>query len=194
MLTFNPLLPTNTLEAVNTALAYMREPLIDDLALINTSFPVMTAYANLMAQTRAEQKTGWFFNSPTKLFNPATDGTITFDTNVIDVIAERDDISLSQSIPVLVGNKLVNAYDGSDVWRQPLKLKTVVLVGFDAMPEAFKTYVALLNASLCGAQVAEDIALSDFHQSAFLRAQAERLELELRANPVNYFSTIPSPR
>ncbi|QIG74585.1 tail tubular protein A [Rhizobium phage RHph_I20] len=194
MLTFNPLLPTNTLEAVNLALSYMREPPVDDLALINTSFPVMTAYANLMQQTRFEQVRGWFFNTPTKTFTPNAEGRIVFETNVIDVQPDRDDISPQETVPILSGSKLINAYDGSDVWTKPLKLKTVVLVSFEAMPEAFKIYVAIKNAALCGMQVSEDIALSEYHQREFLRAEAERTELELRANPVNFFSTIPGPR
>ncbi len=194
MLTFNPLLPTNTLEAVNLALHYMREPPVDDLALINTSYAVQTAYASLMSQTRAEQTPGWFFNSPTKTFTPDVSGQIVFDTNVMDVIADREDIVLEQCIPVLVGGKLMNAYDGSYTWSRPMKLKTVIVVAFEAMPEPFKRYVALKNAALCGLGVAEDIALSDFHQREFLKAEAERMELELRANPVNFNSTIPSPR
>eukprot|EP01032_Pedospumella_encystans_P028915 gene28915-32655_t len=66
----------NTLEAVNLGLTYMREPRIDDLALINTSFAAEKAYANLLQQNRVQQMRGWWFNTTRPTLAPDAEGKI----------------------------------------------------------------------------------------------------------------------
>lgn len=193
MLTFNALLPYNTLEAVNLALTYMREQRVDDLSLINQSFPVQKAYGGLLQQTRAELTRGWFFNTKTVTLTPDANGNILFASNVVDAIPDRQDVFTDSFIPVCLNGRLVNAYDQSDVFTAPITLRLRYLLNFEQMPEVFRRYVALKNASLCGQEVDEAIGLSAFHQREFQEAEAERMELELRASPVNFYSTIYSP-
>lgn len=200
MLSFSLTGEFNTLEAVNLALVYMREPRIDDLALINTSFSAETAYAGLLQQNRVIQSRGWWFNCGKRSLSPLTSGVNTgriqlpSDWVKIELPLEERGAFCGKPLSFDIdssGNKwLVNPQDNSYIWGRSVCLERTTIIPYDQTPDVFRQYVAFMNASLCGQQVDEGIALTPFHQRSFETAEAELMSQHLRNDPVNNFSTI----
>jgi len=192
----------NTLEAVNLGLTYMREPRIDDLALINTSFAAEKAYANLLQQNRVQQMRGWWFNTTRPTLAPDADGKIAVPATYTKVELHSEErhyfggpVVLSVEIDSDAGTRfLKNNETDSLVWPRPLRLEVVSLKKFDNTPDVFRRTVAYLAASLSGQEVDEAIALSPFHQRELERAEAELMDAELTNSRVNHFSSLPQVR
>jgi len=192
----------NTLEAVNLGLTYMREPRIDDLALINTSFAAEKAYANLLQQNRVQQMRGWWFNTTRPTMAPDSEGKIAIPASYtkIEMYPESrnlywGDLILSVEIDSEAGTRfLKNGDTDSLTWPMPIRLEVVSLKKFMDTPDVFRRVVAYQAASLSGQEVDEQIALSPFHQRELERAEAELMDAELTNNRVNHFSTIPQVR
>lgn len=205
MLTFSETGEFNTLEAVNLALTYMREPRIDDLALINTSFAAEMAYAGLLQQNRMLQTRGWWFNSPTVTLSPETTGP---NAGKIVIPASYAKVSINRADRSTYGDRfgvdvhiaddmtrfLLNVSTDSLIWPNAVVLDVLRIKKFEQTPDAFRQYVALMNASLCGQQVDEGISLSPFHQRVLDTALAEVMEQDLTNDRVNNFSNIPQVR
>lgn len=204
MLIFSETGEFNTLEAVNLALTYMREPRIDDLALINTSFSAEMAYAGLLQKNRTMQLKGWWFNTSMPTLTPIASGP---DAGKISIPATYSKVELHASerfnynemmLTVEIGDDgnrwLYNAATASFIWGNPVRLEVVSIKKFEQTPDVFRYVVALENASLSGQQVDEGIALSPFHQKAYEEAQSELMSAELQNTQVNNFTNIPQVR
>ncbi len=204
-------LPTNTLEAVNLALKYMREPPIDDLALINTSFPVEKAYRAVIQCTRAVQRRDFMFNCyklkvTAALHAASGEYRIKAPTNSTKVQADPEAFSYDRfgPRPMVIGfndndgqgsvQYIVDARVGaaSRDWKSAVTLDLLVTVTlpFDALPEAAKALVSLEAAALCGEDAGEGIENSPFHTLALQEAQADLMNYDLTVSPVNFYSTL----
>ncbi|WP_159953206.1 hypothetical protein [Rhizobium sp. 18065] len=193
----------NTLEAVNLGLTYMREPRIDDLALINTSFAAEKAYANLLQQNRVQQMRGWWFNTtkPTLTPDPVT-GRIAIPATYSKVELHADErcyfpegLILSVEIDSDANTRfLKNGETDSLVWTRPIRLEVITIKKFMNTPDQFRRVVALQAASLSGQEVDEAIAATPFHQRELERAESELMDAELSNNKVNIYSTQPQVR
>lgn len=191
----------NTLEAVNLCLTYMREPRIDDLALINTSFAAEKAYANVLQQNRVVQATGWWFNTEVQTLVQNASGIITVDPAINKLELHEDErhrfafgISIAVEIAADGTRTLRNTAEGTSTFHGPFKVRATKLLPYERTPDAFRRWVAYKAASLSGQEVEEGIGLSPFHQREFEAAEAEVNELELINRPVNFFSNIPQVR
>lgn len=208
-------LPTNTLEAVNLALEYMREPPIDDLALVNTSYPVEKAYRAVIRTTRAVQRREFMFNCfklsvTPELHLASGEYRIKAPTNATKVQADPEAFSYDRNgpRPMLIGfndndgqgyvQYIVDARKGASSrhWdvRHSLDLLVTLTLPFDALPEAAKAVVALEAAALCGEGSGEGIENSPYHTLALQEAQTDLMNYDLTVSPVNFYSTLDHRR
>lgn len=193
----------NLLEAVNLGLTYMREPRIDDLALINTSFAAEKAYANVLQQNRVQQSRGWWFNTtrPTLTPDPVTKRiTIPETYTRVEMHPESrqlywGDLTLTVEIDSDAGTRFLKNGDTDSLeWPMPMRLEVVTIKKFMNTPDQFRRMIAYQAASLSGQEVDEAIALTPFHQRELERAEAELMDAELTNNRVNIYSTQPQVR
>ncbi|MGZ2448498.1 hypothetical protein ACVIRO_001252 [Rhizobium ruizarguesonis] len=208
-------LPQNLLEAVNLALGYMREPPIDDLALINTSYAVEQAYRAVISTTRAIQRRGFMFNVGKLTITPVLDVAsgeyrVLAPDGATKVEADQESFTYDRfgPRPMLIGFKnydetayvqyIVDARNGpqSRDWKSaaPTDIAVTYTLAFDALPEAAKAVVSLEAAALCGEAAGEGIEASPFHAQLLAMAQSDLMDYDLTVAPVNFYSTLDNRR
>ncbi|MGY5795204.1 hypothetical protein ACXHXM_34175 len=209
-------LPTNTLEAVNLALAYMREPPIDDLALVNTSFPVEQAYRAVIQMTRTVQRRDYAFNQYKAKLTAELDAEsgeyrIAVDPRATKVALDPTApawIGVEENRPMLRGklNAETKQHDQFVVpvntgllsydWGKAVTLDVVITItlAFDELPEAAKAVVSLEAAALVGERAGEGIENSPFHTLALQEAQSDLMNYDLTVSPCNFYSTLDNRR
>ncbi len=209
-------LPTNTLEAVNLCLRYMREPPIDDLALVNTSFPVEKAYRAVIQMTRSIQRRDYSFNIFKQKLTAVLDSTsgeyrmktdpratkVQLDPEASGSIGWPAKRAMLQGYPTADGKAYEQFVVPVDTgilsrdWKSAVSIDLLVTITlpFDALPEAAKAVTALEAAALCGEDAGEGIENSPFHTLALQEAQADLMNYDLTIAPCNFYSTLPNQR
>lgn len=128
------LTPTTELEAVNTLLESIEEEAVNTLS--GNQDPDVTAALRFIRQSsRALQVTGWVFNTETgyTLF-PDVTGKIAVPRNAVKATLPGSDVAIR-------GGLLYDRANRTYTWTGPVDLELILLLPFEELPEAARSYV-----------------------------------------------------
>lgn len=126
------------IDAINRMLRYIGElPIPSDVAIddLPEGHEAQIARTVLAETLREEQETKFWFNTFTVTYYPDTDGYITLPPNVI----EFQNIEYFKE-----GGNLYTREPLSGIFNEPVELDVRLEIGFDNIPDVFRTYAVLV--------------------------------------------------
>lgn len=136
--------PLTKLEAVNICLSAMGEPAVN--ALEDVGIDAQMASDLIDEQSRNVQLKGWHWNREVHTFQPEA---ITGYINLPHNVGKVDSTDISQSIDVVQrGLRLFNRGTNSYTFTNPLTIELYVILPFDELPLAGKSFIAYNSAMI----------------------------------------------
>lgn len=169
------LTPTSELEAVNLMLSVIGESPVNSLTDIGVA-DAATAYKILSYSSREVQLVGWHWNTEENFpISPNSDGFLMLPPNTLKV----DTSGLSCHLDLVQrGQRLYDRYNHTYEFTDPVRVEIVLMLDFDELPEAARSYITIRAARqfqervLGSATLQAFTAQDEFRAFAFLR-QAE---------------------
>lgn len=188
-MTLSIIAPTTELDAVNALLNDIGEDPVSDL--VDMDDDGLAALSYLQRVSREVQARGWHWNRERVELRADTNGEFLVSTNTIAADTSDEDVHIPVS---LEGGKLRNltpyktGFDTFD--KDVLKVETIVLKGFDLLPEVVRQYI-YIAASRRFVESSEGVGrASPFSQADEYQAMAAVTRLETRQADARY----PVPR
>ncbi len=187
-LTFQPILPTTELEAVNALLSTIGESPVATLLSVLPA-DAGAALANIRRFSRQLQKTGWSFNSePGITLLPDASGEVRLPANALKV-----DPSDPSCAYVQRGGRLYDPVGHTYAIGKQVKADVVFGLPFEDLPETARNFVTVAAARRFQDQFIGDGGLHAFTQKDEQTAWAEFLADEADAADLNVLdASLPS--
>jgi len=128
------------IDAINRMLRYIGElPIPSDTSIdsLPEGHEAVQARTILAETLREEQETRWWFNTFDMTFIPSTDGYITLPQNII---------AFNDKEYFVEGGNLYIKDTMTGIFEEPVELTVRLEIGFDNLPDIFRTYVVLAAA------------------------------------------------
>ncbi len=168
--------PTTVLEAVNQIIATIGEPPVSSIEDNGVIDAVMALQA-LSAVNRAVQLKGWHWNTeenyPIALSFPEGELRLPKSTLRVDPCGEFSRMDLVQR-----GQRLYDRKEHSFEFKESIKVNIVLLLPFDDLPEAARTYITIRSArkfveGQIGSELLAGFTLRDEQMALFALEDAE---------------------
>lgn len=172
--------PMTKLEAVNICLSSMGEPVINSLD--NASVDAQMASDLIDETSRTVQGQGWNWNRERHTISPNVQGQIVLPANTVRI----DTIEYDRDIDVIQrGLKLYNRKDNTYTFTDAVTVEIYVLLPFEDLPLAAKTFIAYKSARLLQQRLLGSETLSKFAQESEQRAYITLLQEEAEVGDYN---------
>lgn len=127
------------LEAVNQCLSRIGETPVNSLKEADLTDDAAAALKKLNISSRELQSKGWHFNTEVRELQPDIEGNIYLPKNTLRV--DLAQTGYSKCNPIQRGERLFDLTTNSYTWAVPVKLKLIVMLSFDELPEAARTCI-----------------------------------------------------
>lgn len=166
-----PLLPTSELEAVNEMLRAIGESPVNSLDTPGV-VDAVTARSTLASVSRRVQTRGWYFNTETRTLAPQAFAPkhILVPSNTVKADTTDEDEHLNVT---LRGVKLYDLDNNTYQFTRALKVRLVLLLPFDELPEAARSFITSTAAMEFQQDSMGSESLATFHQQRAGQAWAE---------------------
>lgn len=169
------LTPTSELEAVNLMLSIIGESPVNSLTTSGVA-DASLAYQILSFASREVQLVGWHWNTEVDYpINCDSNGYLTLPANTLKV----DTSGVSGSLDLIQrGNRLYDRVNHTFTFTDSVNVDIVLLLTFDELPEAARSYIAIRAARqfqqrVIGSEVLEAFSSRDEYTAIAALKQAE---------------------
>lgn len=179
------LTPTTELEAVNLMLSVIGETPVNSVTSNGIADAVL-AYQILTHSSREVQLVGWHWNTEINFpITPSTTGELLLPANTlkVDTTGESQGLDLVQR-----GNRLYDRVNQTFVFDQPVRVEIVLLLPFDELPEAARSYITIRSARQFQERVVGSEVLQAFTSRDEFAAMAKLKEAEAETGDYNILS------
>lgn len=129
------------IDAINRMLRYIGElPIPNDITVdeLPEGHEAVQARVILDETIREEQEENWWFNKFNITYTPSTNGYITLPENVVSIQSTSTNTKYLKN-----GNDLYDVTNQTKIFTDPVELIVRIEIGFDDLPDVFRTYVVL---------------------------------------------------
>lgn len=172
--------PMTKLEAVNICLSSMGEPEVNSLE--NASVDAQLASGLIDETSRTVQGQGWNWNRERHTISPDEFGLINLPANIarVDTVGYDRDVDVVQR-----GLRLFDRTNNSYTFEKAVTVEMYVLLEFEELPLAAKTFITYKAARLFQQRVLGSETISKFTAEAEQRAYITLLQEEAEVGDYN---------
>lgn len=186
------LAPSTELEAVNRMLGSIGQTPVNTLEV--SGVPDVNRALRFLRETLKDlEAAGWSWNTDRNYaLQPDTSGYIAIPTGALEVDPEDRTLNIAiRRNPSTNNLSLYNGAEQSFRFDEPVEVSIIWGFGFEDIPQAARTYVAIAASRKFQAQTVSSSSLDGFNELDEQRAWALLLRMERRVRDTNAFRANP---